>query len=125
MEYQLGNSVEMILLFYIYQKQNISLSNELNSIECPPNHYGLVCAKCKECQSSDSLTSLTGRCIQCPPSFCGEECQYSCPLNCLDLICDQKTWKCSGCQNGYSRQECEITKASAVVVTTGQNFRCK
>ena len=86
---------------------------------CLPNHYGPFCAKCKKkCQSCDSIT---GRCTQCPPSFHGEECQYNCPLHCLDLICNQGTGICNGCQNGYKGQRCE-QEITTTVVSTGLNF---
>nr|XP_022302954.1 uncharacterized protein LOC111110654 [Crassostrea virginica] len=95
---------------------------ELYPIVCLPNHYGPFCAKCKKkCQSCDSIT---GRCTQCPPSFHGEECQYNCPLDCLDLICNQGTGICNGCQNGYEGQRCEQEIITTVVSTdskTGDN----
>nr|XP_022301032.1 uncharacterized protein LOC111109241 [Crassostrea virginica] len=85
---------------------------EVYPIVCLPNHFGPTCARCrKKCQSCDSIT---GRCTQCPASFYGEDCQYSCPLHCLDLICDQTTGICNGCQNGHKGQRCELK-----IATTG------
>nr|XP_022301034.1 scavenger receptor class F member 2-like [Crassostrea virginica] len=79
---------------------------EIYPIVCPPNHYGPSCARCrKKCQSCDSITGI---CTQCPPSFYGQECQYSCPQHCLGLICDQTTGICNGCQYGFKGLRCEL-----------------
>ena len=86
---------------------------------CAPNHFGPSCTRCrKRCQSCDSIT---GRCTQCPPSFYGEDCQYSCPLNCLDLNCDQTTGSCNGCKDRYHGQHCQL-ELTTDVITTGYNY---
>ena len=84
---------------------------------CLSNQYGPSCAICRKCQTCDPIT---GRCTQCPPSFYGEECQYSCSQHCLDLICDKTTGICNGCQNGHTGQQCELEITT--VVSTGKNF---
>ena len=82
---------------------------------CAPNHFGPSCIRCRErCQFCDSIT---GRCTKCPASFYGEECQYSCPQHCLDLICDQTTGICTKCQNGYKGQRCELEISTAFLST--------
>ena len=89
---------------------------------CLPNHYGPSCAKCtKKCQTCDSIT---GRCTQCPASFYGEKCQYSCPQHCLDLNCDKTTGSCNGCKDGYHGQQCQLELTTAVI-TTGYNYEKK
>ena len=106
------------VLKHLWLKDYVRLSGmtvSMYSAVCPPNHYGPSCARCKKrCQSCDSIT---GRCTQCPVLIYGEECQYSCPQHCLDLICDQATGRCNGCQNGYEGQRCELEITTAVLST--------
>nr|XP_022302580.1 receptor-type tyrosine-protein phosphatase T-like [Crassostrea virginica] len=90
---------------------------ELHPIVCLSNQYGPSCAICRKCQTCDPIT---GRCTQCPPSIYGEDCQYSCPQHCLDLICAQGTGICNGCQNGYKGQRCELEITT--VVSTGADL---
>ena len=89
---------------------------------CPSNSYGPSCARCRKWYQS--CDSITGRYTQCPPSFYGEECQYSCPLHCLDLNCDHTTGSCNGCKDGYHGQHCQLELTTAVL-TSGYNYEKK
>lgn len=82
---------------------------------CPSNNYGPSCAKCpKKCRSCDSIT---GVCIQCQESYYGEFCHLNCPVNCLNLTCDQQTWSCNGCKERFEVKSCELEMASLSIST--------
>lgn len=80
---------------------------------CPPNHFGPNCANCQhKCQSCDPIT---GKCTQCQSSLYGEYCNLTCPVYCLDLICNHETGACNGCKNGFKGKNCGQETTSLIV----------
>uniref|UniRef100_A0A8W8M8U0 Laminin EGF-like domain-containing protein n=1 Tax=Magallana gigas TaxID=29159 RepID=A0A8W8M8U0_MAGGI len=96
---------------------------EVYPIICPPNHFGPNCARCRQmCRSCDPIT---GECTQCNGSYYGENCQHSCPENCLNSTCDQRTGSCYGCVDPYKGKTCEQYIAQfgdRVVSKLGEDF---
>lgn len=100
--------ISQIKLHYLYDSTSFAV--------CPPNHFGPNCAKCQQrCQSCDPIT---GKCTQCQGSLYGEYCNLTCPVYCLDLICNHKTGACNGCKNGFKGKHCE-QKTTSFIVSPG------
>lgn len=51
----------------------------------------------------------------------GENCKFSCLVNCVDLICDYEMGVCNGCKNGFKGNYCELN-IILLIVLIGNRF---
>ncbi|WAR16473.1 TENX-like protein, partial [Mya arenaria] len=86
---------------------NCNCDTSNNCIGCNSNYFGPLCSlTCSPCKHNicpvDRLNA--GKCDECADGTYGNLCNESCPENCLNDMCDQKSGACI-CENEYKFQD--------------------